>query len=47
MTSYLDLLYAAIDPRSRLRASDFEGSAAPATRPASALEPVRERALEV
>jgi peptide/nickel transport system permease protein len=43
----VDLLYAAIDPRSRLRATDFEGSAAPANRPASALEPVRERALEV
>jgi peptide/nickel transport system permease protein len=43
----VDLLYATIDPRSRLRATDFEGSGAGAKRPRKALEPVGERALEV
>ena len=43
----VDLLYTAIDPRSRLRATDFEGSGAPAPRRRRRLEPVAERALEV
>jgi peptide/nickel transport system permease protein len=43
----VDLLYTSIDPRSRLRATDFEGSGAGAKRPAKALKPVGERALEM
>jgi peptide/nickel transport system permease protein len=43
----VDLLYTAIDPRSRLRGTDFEGSAAASPRRARRLEPVGERALEV
>jgi peptide/nickel transport system permease protein len=43
----VDLVYAAIDPRSRLHHTDFEGSGATA-KPSRrrALEPVGERALE-
>jgi peptide/nickel transport system permease protein len=43
----VDLLYTAIDPRSRLRATDFEGSGAGAPRPRKASKPVGEGALEV
>ena len=43
----VDLLYTWIDPRSRLRGSDFEGSAARERRPRKSLKPVGERALEV
>jgi peptide/nickel transport system permease protein len=44
----VDLLYTAIDPRSRLHHTDFEGSGAASRRPQRrALEPVGERALEV
>jgi peptide/nickel transport system permease protein len=43
----VDLLYTSIDPRSRLRATDFEGSGAGAPRPREASKPVGERALEV
>jgi peptide/nickel transport system permease protein len=43
----VDLVYAAIDPRSRLHHTDFEGSGATAKPPRRrALEPVGERALE-
>jgi peptide/nickel transport system permease protein len=43
----VDLLYTWIDPRSRVRATDFEGSAARSLRRAKRLEPVGERALEM
>jgi peptide/nickel transport system permease protein len=43
----VDLLYTSIDPRSRLTATDFEGSATPGRSPARASEPVREHALEM
>jgi peptide/nickel transport system permease protein len=44
----VDLLYTAIDPRSRLRQTDFEGSGAGAPkRRRRPLEPVGERALEM
>ena len=43
----VDLLYTAIDPRSRLRGTDFEGSNAPVRRRRGRLKPVGERALEV
>ena len=43
----VDLLYTWIDPRSRLRGTDFEGSAAAAPRRRKVSEPVRESALEV
>ena len=43
----VDLLYTAIDPRSRLRGTDFEGSNAPVRRHRGRLKPVGERALEV
>jgi peptide/nickel transport system permease protein len=43
----VDLLYTSIDPRSRLRATDFEGSGAASPRRARRLKPVGERALEV
>jgi len=43
----VDLLYTMIDPRSRLRATDFEGSSAGAPRPTKASKPVGEGALEV
>ena len=43
----VDLLYTMIDPRSCLRATDFEGSSAGAPRPTKASKPVGEGALEV
>lgn len=43
----VDLLYTAIDPRSRLHATDFEGSSAGAPRARKASQPVGEGALEV
>ena len=43
----VDLLYTAIDPRSRLHTTDFEGSSAPARGRKRRPEPVAERALEV
>jgi peptide/nickel transport system permease protein len=43
----VDLLYTAIDPRSRLHHTDFEGSGAGAPKRRPKLEPVGERALEV
>jgi len=43
----VDLVYTAIDPRSRLHDTDFEGSGAPVKRETPrVLEPVGERPLE-
>ena len=47
MNLVVDLVYTRVDPRSRLTATDFEGSGAADRRAKRPLEPVRERALEM